>query len=242
MIAHDHSAVRHEAALRIERTIVDVVVDDVDAEAFVRAHSGLAPVPLVPEVRIYQADDAIGLWEETEARHGAPGLAPPFWAFPWAGGQALARHVLDHPELVSGRQVLDIAAGSGLVAVAASLAGAASVVANEIDPYAIAAIRLNAAANRRAIRTYHGNLVIDGPHIGADVVLAGDVFYNRDMAAAMLGYFRVARAAGAEVLVGDPGRAYVPTGELDRVADFDVPVIRDLEDVDVKRATVWRVR
>jgi predicted nicotinamide N-methyase len=219
-----------------------VVITAADAEAFVRAHTGPAPVPFVPEVRIHQADSAIDLWEETEALHGASGLAPPFWAFPWAGGQALARHVLDNRGLVEGHRVLDVAAGSGLVALAASVAGAASVVANDIDPYAIAAIRLNAAANRRAIRTYHGNLVKDGPDVAADVVLAGDVFYNREMAAAMLAFFRAARDAGAEVLVGDPGRAYVPTGELDRIADYDVPVIRDLEDVDVKRATVWRVR
>ncbi|HKE63239.1 MAG TPA: 50S ribosomal protein L11 methyltransferase [Micromonosporaceae bacterium] len=213
-----------------------------DAEAFVREHSGLAPVAYVPEVRTYQADDAMALWERTEERDGAPGVAPPFWAFPWAGGQALARYVIDHPAVVAGRNVLDIAAGSGLVGLAASVAGAATVVANEIDPYAIAAIRLNAAANRRAIRTYQGNLVGGDGDVRADVVLAGDVFYNQDMAAAMLAFFQAARARGADVLVGDPGRAYVPFDDLDVVTTFYVPVIRDLEDMDVKPTMVWRVR
>src|SRR5262249_18594907 len=213
-----------------------------DAEAFVRAHAGLAPVRYVPEIRTYQADDAIALWEETEAGGRGPGLAPPFRGFRWAGGQALARYVLDHPDVVADRRVLDVAAGSGLVALAAALAGAQTVIANEIDPYAIAAIRLNAAANERVIERYQGNL-LDGDHaIRADVVLAGDVFYNRDMAAAMLAYFQAARADGAVVLVGDPGRAYVPVDDLDIVSRYDVPVVRDLEDVDVKNTTVWRVR
>ena len=210
------------------------------AESFVVGHTGLASVPLVPEIRTYQADDAIGLWEITEQLHGGPGLAPPFWAFPWAGGQALARFVLDHPDVVAGRSVLDLAAGSGLVALAASLAGARSVVANEIDPYAIAAIRLNAAANAREIRPYQGNLLIETA-TDADVVLAGDVFYNRDMATAMLRFLRAARDRGAVVLAGDPGRAYVPADDLVRVAAFEVPVIRDLEDVDVKDTIVWRL-
>jgi predicted nicotinamide N-methyase len=210
------------------------------AESFVLAHTGLAPVPFVPEIRTYQADDAIALWEITEELHGGPGLAPPFWAFPWAGGQALARYVLDHPDLVAGRTVLDIAAGSGLVALASSLAGARSVVANEIDPYAIAAIRLNAAANEREIQPYQGNLLMETA-TDADVVLAGDVFYNRDMAAAMLAFFRAASSRGATVLAGDPGRAYVPTDQLDLVASYHVPVIRDLEDADAKQTHVWRI-
>lgn len=209
-------------------------------EAFVRAHTGVAPAAYVPEIRIHQSDDAIALWEETEARDGEARHAPPFWAFPWAGGQALARHVLDHPEIVAGQRVLDLASGSGLVALAAARAGAASVVANEIDAYAIAAIRLNAACNGLALSTYQGNL-LDGPAPDADVVLAGDIFYNRDMAVAMLAYLRTARARGAEVLVGDPGRAYVPTDELRPVAVHEVPVVRDLEDADVKRTTVWRL-
>ena len=210
------------------------------AESFVLGHTGLAPVPLVPEIRTYQADDAITLWEITEELHGGPGLAPPFWAFPWAGGQALARYVLDHPVLVAGRSVLDLASGSGLVALAASLAGARSVVANEIDPYAIAAIRLNAAANAREIQPYQGNLLVEKA-IDADVVLAGDVFYNRDMATAMLRFLRAARDRGAVVLAGDPGRAYVPTDDLVQVASLAVPVIRDLEDADVKETIVWRL-
>jgi len=211
--------------------------------AFVREHTGLATVPFVPELRIHQADDAIALWEETEARHGGPGLAPPFWAFPWAGGQALARYVLDNPSLVAGRSVCDIAAGSGLVALAASRAGASRVHAVEIDPYATAAIAMNAAANRLAVTPLLADLLADvSAAPDAEVFLAGDVFYNRDMAARMLAFFQAARGRDRVVLVGDPGRAYVPVAALERVADYDVPVVRDLEDADVRRSTVWRVR
>jgi predicted nicotinamide N-methyase len=209
---------------------------------FVREHTGLAAVPFVPELRIHQADDAIALWEETEARHGGPGLAPPFWAFPWAGGQALARYVLDNPSSVAGRSVCDIAAGSGLVALAAARAGAARVHAVEIDPYAIAAIVMNAAANGLTVTTLLADLLADASAApGAEVLLAGDVFYSREMAARMLAFFRTARARGSDVLVGDPGRAYVPADALERLADYDVPVIRDLEDAEMRHATVWRL-
>jgi predicted nicotinamide N-methyase len=210
--------------------------------AFVREHTGLGVVPFVPELRLYQAEDAIGLWEETEARHGGPGLAPPFWAFPWAGGQALARYVLDHPSLVAGRAVCDIAAGSGLVALAAARAGAARVTAVEIDPYATAAIALNATANDLDVTPLLTDLLAERAVVPvAEVVLAGDVFYNRDMATRMLAFFRAASDRGALVLVGDPGRAYVPTDVLERVAEYDVPVVRDLEDAEVRRTMVWRL-
>jgi len=212
------------------------------ATGFVREHTGLAAVPFVPELRIYQADDAIALWEETEARNGGAGLAPPFWAFPWAGGQALARYLLDNPALVAGRTVCDIASGSGLVALAAAHAGAARVYAVEVDPYAAAAITLNAAANDLPVTPLLADLLADPTGAPpAEVLLAGDVFYNRDMAALMLAFFRAARDGGATVLVGDPGRAYVPADALERVADYEVPVIRDLEDADVRHATVWRL-
>lgn len=218
-----------------------------DTAAFVRDHTGLAPVPLVPELRIYQGDDAIALWEVTEELHGAPGLAPPFWAFPWAGGQALARYVLDHPEVVRGRSVCDMASGSGLVALAAARAGGTPVTAVEIDPYAAAAIRLNAAAGGLAVTALLADLLapvpepddVTGAALAADVVLAGDVFYSREMASGMLAFFRAARARGATVLVGDPGRAYVPVDELRRVAGYDVPVVADLEDAEVRHTVVW---
>lgn len=216
---------------------------------FVRTHTRPMPVPYVPEVVIHTAAEAIPLWEQTEAARGEVGLAPPFWAFPWGGGQALARYVLDHPESVAGRRVLDLAAGSGLVAMAALRAGAAGVLANEIDLYAIAAIDLNATANGLQVPTWLGDLldvdlatVTVTPGVpGVDVVLAGDVFYSREMAARMLAFMRAAHVAGADVLVGDPGRAYLPRDQLVRVASYDVPVIRDLEDADVKAATVWRL-
>jgi predicted nicotinamide N-methyase len=210
-----------------------------DPAAFVRAHTSVAGSPFLPEIRLHVAADAFALWERTEEELGGGVGAPPFWAFPWAGGQALARYVLDHPALVRGRTVLDLAAGSGLVAVAAALAGAATVVANEIDPYAAAAIALNARLNDVKLDVRVGDL-LDGD-AGTEVVLAGDVFYSRQMAERMLGYLERARSAGAVALVGDPGRAYLPRERLIQVAAYEVPVVSALEDEAVKRATVWRL-
>jgi predicted nicotinamide N-methyase len=205
---------------------------------FVRAQTRLAPPSFVPEVTLYQADDAIALWERTEALAGTR-LAPPFWAFAWAGGQALARYLLDHPDLVAGRRVLDLAAGGGVVAVAAAKAGAARVVATEVDPAALIALRLNAAANEVTITGVLGD-VLDGP-ADADVVTAGDVFYSREMAARMLAFLERAAAGGALVLVGDPGRAYVPRERLSRVAVYPVPTTHALENASEKLTTVWRL-
>jgi predicted nicotinamide N-methyase len=207
---------------------------------FVRANTRLAPVPHVPEIRLYCADEAIELWERTESAAGRTGLAPPFWAFAWAGGQALARYVLDHPALVAGRRVLDFAAGSGLVAVAAALAGAASVTAAEIDPLAVAAARLNAEANRVTVTAVLRDLC-DDDGAGFDVVLAGDVCYSRPMVDRVLPFLDRARAHGALVLLGDPGRAYLPQRRLRRLHRADVPVIRSLEDADTKLTTVWEL-
>jgi predicted nicotinamide N-methyase len=211
-----------------------------DCAAFVVAHTVLGVPPFLPELRLHLAADAFALWEETERVQGGEVAAPPFWAFPWAGGQALARHVLDHPEVVAGRRVLDLASGSGLVAVAAARAGAARVTANEIDGYAAAAIALNARANAVPVTVRLGDL-LDGTTDGAEVVLAGDVFYSRDFATRVLAFLDRARAGGAEVYVGDPGRAYLPRDRLVEVAAHDVPVIRALEDADRKRVTVWRL-
>jgi predicted nicotinamide N-methyase len=207
---------------------------------FVRTHTRLAGTPFLPEIRLHVATDAFELWEETERQRGGGVAAPPFWAFPWAGGQALARYVLDHPELVAGRRVLDLASGSGLVAVAAARSGAARVTANEIDGYALAAIALNAAANQVEVAVRAGDLLDGGPG-DAEVVLAGDVFYSRDFAARVLGFLDRAGVAGAEVLVGDPGRAYLPRHRLTELASHQVPVIRALEDAHVKHVTVWRL-
>jgi predicted nicotinamide N-methyase len=192
-------------------------------------------------VRLHLADEAIGLWEQTEEALGGVRMPPPFWAFAWAGGQALARYVLDHPETVAGRSVLDLASGSGLVAVAAALAGAASVTASDIDRFATAAVSLNAAANGVSVSARLGDL-LGGDGEGAQAVLAGDVFYERAMAERVLSFLERVRARGALVLVGDPGRAYLPRDRFESLAVYDVPVVADLEDRAVKTTTVWRLR
>ncbi|GAB1642306.1 class I SAM-dependent methyltransferase [Krasilnikovia sp. MM14-A1259] len=208
---------------------------------FVRTHTRLAPVPLVPELLLHQADEPIALWEHTE--EGGTEQPPPFWAFAWAGGQALARHVLDRPELVDGRSVLDLACGSGLVAIAAARAGARPVTANDIDPLAVSAAAINAAANGVVVDPVGGDLLDtrDGP-AQAQVILAGDVFYSREMSARFLPFLRRAAARGALVLVGDPGRAYLPADALTRCATYDVPVPEALESVTVRHTTVWQLR
>jgi predicted nicotinamide N-methyase len=206
------------------------------ARAFVRAHTAVGTAPYVPEVRLHVAADAFALWERTERERGGAVAAPPFWAFPWAGGQALARHVLDHPGVVADRTVLDLAAGSGLVAVAAARAGARTVTASEIDPYAVAAIALNAELNGVTVEAELAD-VLDDP-TDAEVVLAGDVFYSREMAQRVLAFLDRAAGRGALVLVGDPGRAYLPRQRLVEVGRHAVPVIRELEDADVKQVTV----
>ena len=202
-----------------------------------RSACRLAPVPQVAEIRLHLAGDVLGLWQRTEDEFG-PGRPPPFWAFAWPGGQALARYVLDHPGLVAGRRVLDLGSGSGLVAIAAAMAGAATVVASEIDTLAAGAIRLNARANRVPVPVIAGD-VLDGDSDGAEVVLAGDVWYSGPLAERVLGFLERARARGALVLAGDIGRAFLPRDRF-RVLDVrDVPVLADLEDASVKTAMVW---
>jgi predicted nicotinamide N-methyase len=204
---------------------------------FIRTHTRPAPVPFVPEITLHQADEPITLWEKTE--EGGPQQPPPFWAFAWAGGQALARHVLDHPSLVTARATLDLATGSGLVAVAAALAGASPVTANDIDPYSLAAAQTNAAANNVRIETLEADILDTDPE--ASVVLAGDVFYSREMAGRVLPFLRRAAGRGCLVLVGDPGRAYLPTDGFIKQATYSVPVIESLESVKVRETTIWQV-
>jgi predicted nicotinamide N-methyase len=210
----------------------------VPAADFVRAHTRLAPVPFVPEVLLHQADEPIALWAATEA--AGTEQPPPFWAFAWAGGQALARHVLDDPGLVAGRDVLDLATGSGLVAVAAARAGARPVTANDIDPLSVAAAAANAQANDVDVRLVEGDLLQTDDRYA--VILAGDVFYSREMSARVLPFLRRAAGRGSLVLVGDPGRAYLPTDWMIKRASYDVPVIESLESVPVRHTTVWQVR
>lgn len=211
-----------------------------DRTAFIRANTALLCPPHVPELRLHLADEAHALWHRTEAELEAIGLPPPYWAFAWAGGQGLARHVLDRPETVRDRTVLDFATGSGLVAIAAAKAGAAHVAASDVDPFCGSAVPLNAAANGATIVLRTDDLV--GLDEGWDVVLAGDVFYDRAFAERLVPWFTALAARGAAVLVGDPGRAYLPKARLEQLSVHEVPVTRALEDADVKRTTVWRFR
>jgi predicted nicotinamide N-methyase len=213
-------------------------VSDLSA-AFVRLHARLAPVAFVPEIRLHQADEPIGLWELTEGEFRGE-QPPPFWAFAWAGGQALARYVLDHPAEIAGRMVLDLAAGSGLVAIAAAKAGASAVRAVEIDPRAVAAVSLNAAVNGVAVTADLAD-ILDGDAGGADVVLAGDVFYSAAMAARVTRFLLRAARAGSRVLVGDPGRAFLPRERFSEIATYAVPVPPALETVAVKNTTIWEM-
>ncbi len=205
---------------------------------FVLRETRLQAPPLVPELRLRLADEAMDLWQATEADLGQVGLPPPFWAFAWAGGQALARHVLDHAEIVRGARVLDFAAGSGIVGIAACLAGARLVVAADIDPYAHAAIRINAADNGVEV-TVSDTDYLDRGAADFDVVLAGDVFYEAPMAARVEPFLRAAQALGCAVLFGDPGRAYLPTTGIAPLASYDVPVPRTIEDRDIRTTRVW---
>jgi len=211
-------------------------VADVEHYIAVCASTALRPVPLTPEISLYSAEDAYQVWEIT--RFDADDAPVPYWSFPWPGGQALARHVLDHPELVRGRRVLDLAAGSGLVAIAAAKAGAARAIANDIDEFAAAAQDLNARANGVAIEMVMADILDDDP--AADVVLAGDVCYERDLSDRLVAFLRRAAARGADVLLADPGRAYLPIDGLDAVAVYDVPTSLALESSDHKRTTLWR--
>ncbi|MFG1358918.1 class I SAM-dependent methyltransferase [Xanthobacter pseudotagetidis] len=209
-----------------------------DPAAFIRAETRLRPIPLVPEISLHVADEAVPIWHRTEEELGEMGLPPPFWAFAWAGGQALARHVLDHPGLVAGRRVLDFASGSGLVGIAAMKAGALGADCADIDPFALAAIALNGAANGVAPAP-RGDALI-GADEGWDVVLAGDIAYERDLAEGVFAWLLALAARGAVVLVGDPGRTYLPKDRLEKLAEYSVPVTRELEDMEIKRTSVWR--
>jgi len=208
--------------------------------AFIRAETRLRPVPHAPEIRLHVADEATLLWQRTEEELGSIGLPPPFWAFAWAGGQALARYLLDRPQTVRGRRVLDFASGSGLVAIAACKAGAAAVVACDIDPFAIAAIGLNAQANGVAVDVLRADVV--GGDGGWDAVLAGDVCYEKDLAQRVVLWLEGLSRRGATVLIGDPGRSYLPKDRLEALATYEVPVTRSLEDAEIKRTSVWRFR
>ena len=208
------------------------------ARHFILDNTDILHPPHVPEISLRLATEAHELWLKTEAELEAIGLPPPYWAFAWAGGQALARYVLDHPADVAGKTVLDFAAGSGLVAIAAAKAGASTVTVADIDPFCREAITINAALNYVTLEIAIEDCI--GTAVSADVLLAGDVFFDRGMATAIIPWFDAVAAAGTTILVGDPGRAYLPTARLTRLATYEVPVTRALEDAEVKRSTVWQ--
>lgn len=209
-----------------------------NAPEFIAANTRLQTVPHAPEISLWLADEITPLWRLTEEELGAMGLPPPFWAFAWAGGQALARWLLDHPAEVAGQRVIDLATGSGMVGIAAMKVGAASVLAADIDPFCAATVAVNARSNGVEIAFTDANL-LDAPPPPADLICAGDVFYEKPMAEAVLAWLKQAQANGTRVIVGDPGRTYFPKSGLTLLAEYTVPTTRELEDQEVKRSRVW---
>ena len=209
-----------------------------DPADFIRTHTRLQPVSHTPEIRLWLADEVAPIWRLTEEELGEMGVPPPFWAFAWAGGQALARYLLDHPDVARDRRVLDLAAGSGLVGIAAMKAGASRVLCADIDPFCAAAVALNGEANDVTLDFTADNLLDrDPPEV--DLICAGDVFYERPMAERVIAWLKAARAKGTEVLIGDPRRSYFPKGDLVQLAEYEVPTTRELEDQAVKRSGVY---
>jgi predicted nicotinamide N-methyase len=238
--------------------------DHASRAEFIAASTRIAPVGFVPEIRLHLAEDPYRMWETTEQALGRIGLPPPFWAFAWAGGQALARYVLDHPGAVQGRRVIDIATGSGLVAIAAAMAGATAVTATDVDPLAITAATLNAEANDVHIAVWGGDVLGNNGALGDNgafgeddseqgdgedgvferwlpqVALVADAFYEKDLARRVMRFLERAHSRDAIVLVGDLGRRYLPRSRLREVAAYDVPVSTALEGTEVKRTAVWQ--
>ncbi len=213
----------------------------IDRTEFILTNTRLLTPPLVPEIRLHLAEESLPIWRKTEEELGEMGLPPPYWAFAWAGGQALARFVLDNPNLIAGRTVIDIGAGSGLGAIAAAKSGAASVIASDIDAIAVSAMSLNATANGVTITATTDDWLA-GAAPSAEVVLVGDLFYERALADLVMAFVRAAAARGSVVLVGDPRRNYFPPDAFTAVAQYEVPVTRELEDAEIKRAAVWQLR
>jgi predicted nicotinamide N-methyase len=206
---------------------------------FIRGNTELLYPPHVGEIQLHLASEAHDLWLKTEDELQQIGLQPPFWAFAWAGGQGLARYILDNPHIVAGKRVVDFASGSGVVGIAAAKAGAASVLAVDIDPWAKVAIQMNAEANGVLLEITNANVI--GTHLDADVLLAGDVFYDKGFAELLFPWFQDQEKRGVIVLLGDPGRAYLPKQGLIAKQTYEVPVSRALEDSEVKKTTVWQM-
>ncbi|WP_437593945.1 class I SAM-dependent methyltransferase [Sorangium sp. So ce1000] len=219
----------------------DANAEAASAAAFVARETAVSCLPFVPEVRLHLATEVTPLWHATEAALERAGVPPPYWAFAWAGGQALARYLLDHPATVSGKRVLDLASGGGVVAIAAALAGAARVTAADIDPFAAAALRLNAALNDVAVDVFTEDLTASADAFAWDVVVAGDVCYERAMVDRVLPWLRRQAARAAAVLVGDPGRAYRPSEAVEELARYLVPTSLDLEGREHRETRVLRL-
>ena len=221
------------------------MVERASLTAFIADNTVVRPVALVPELSLHTADESTAIWQATERQLADAGVPPPFWAFAWAGGQALARHLLDHPELVTSRRVFDFAAGSGLVAIAAARAGARRVWANDIDPFACAAIaanaRLNGLGEHLAVVDRDVTEAASGAPDRIDLITAGDICYERDMTTRVMAWLRAQAGTGVTVLIGDPGRDYLPRAALAPVATMVVPTMADLEDASTRTTTIWRV-
>jgi len=213
---------------------------EADPATFVRANTEVLSAPLVPEILLHVATELVPIWQMTEEELARTGLPPPFWAFAWAGGQALARYVLDHPEVVAGKQVLDFGAGSGLVGLAAAKAGAARVTCNDIDPFSLAAIGCNATANGASL-TVDGDNRIGDMGTAWDVILVGDMCYEKPLSADIERWLRARVAGGTSVLIGDPGRTYLPKSGMEKLISYAVKTTRELEDTDVRNTSVWRM-
>lgn len=212
--------------------------DPASRRAFILANTRLQSPPHTPELSLHLADEITPIWRMTEEALEEIGLPPPFWAFAWAGGQALARYILDAPQTVAGQRVIDFASGSGIVAVAAARAGASSVLAADIDGFCGAALALNAEANG-VTADFTDQDLLDQPPPEADVILAGDICYEKPLATRVMAWLEAGARRGARVLIGDPGRSYFPREGLVRLAEYQVPTTRELEDMEVKRTAVW---
>ncbi|MFA5957578.1 methyltransferase [Hyphomicrobium sp.] len=215
------------------------LTDARDAERFVLENTKPIAPPLVPEITLWLAEESLPIWQKTEDELGELNVPPPFWAFAWAGGQAVSRYLLDHPEICRGRPTLDLGCGSGIAAIAAAKCGAPHVLAADIDRLALAACALNAVANSVKLETTDRDL-LSAPPPKAGVVIVGDLFYERELASRVVGFIDRAKDQGCSVYIGDPRRSYFPEGKFTRLAEYEVPVTRELEDFEIRRTTVWR--
>ena len=211
-----------------------------NAPAFIRANTAVTAPPLVPEILLHLAHEAVPIWQKTEEELNEIGLPPPFWAFAWAGGQALARYIIDHPDIVRGRSAVDLAAGSGIIGIAAMKAGAERVLAADIDAFAVTAMAINAALNDVAMSVTPSDLLNAEPPL-VDVILVGDLFYEASIGERCFDWLLKAEARGIQCLIGDPLRSYLPRRSIEKIAEYLVPVTRELEDTDIKRTAVWRL-